>query len=269
LTLLEAFALGALQGATEFLPVSSSGHLVLAKHLVSAEALGGSVLIFDLVVHLGTLGAIVLVLRERIGRLVRAGFSLLPGGPEAAATDRRWIGLLLLGSVPTALIGLALRDPVEAMHERVVWVGAALLLTALLLAISERLGRRERGASSLRWADALWIGTVQGFAVIPGISRSGSTVAAALVRDVDGETSVEFSMLLSLPAIAGASFLEFLRAGPAQLVAGIAPLLIGFVTAFAIGIAALKLLQWIVVRRKLMPFAVYCAILGLGVIGLG
>ena len=202
-------------------------------------------------------------------KVLRAGGISMPGGPEAPEHDRRWIGLLVLGSVPTALIGLALRDPVEAMHERVVWVGGALLVTAILLAVSERLGRRDRGAESLAWTDALWIGAVQGLAVIPGISRSGSTVAAALVRDVDGETSVEFSMLLSVPAILGASLLEFVRADRAELVAGIAPLVIGFATAFAIGIAALKVLQWIVVRRKLMPFAVYCAILGVGVIALG
>ncbi len=270
LTLLEAFALGALQGATEFLPVSSSGHLVLAKSLASGRDLGGSLLLFDLVVHLGTLGAILWILRARVARLLAGLLSLLPGaGIEASPVDRRWIGLILLGSVPTAVIGLTLRDAVEAIHLQPVWVGAGLLVTAALLVLSERRGARERGSAELGWRDALWIGAVQGLAVIPGISRSGATVATALVRDVEGEAAVEFSMLLSVPAILGANLLELLRAGGDALAAAAAPLAIGFVSALAVGALALSALRWIVVRRRLLPFAAYCALLGVGVIVVG
>ncbi len=267
MTITQAVALGVLQGATEFLPVSSSGHLALAENALSSAP--RSDLLFDVVVHLGTLLAILLLLRQRVGRLLRAALSFVPGTRAADPVDRRWVGLILLGSLPTALFGLLLRDATTAMHAQPAAVGGALLVTAGILFASERFGRRTRGARELGVPDALLIGTLQGLAVLPGISRSGATVGAALWRDVDGTTAVEFSMLLSVPAVLGANALEMGRAGGEALRGEALPLLVGFAVAFATGALGLRALQWVVASRRLLPFAVYCAALGAGAIALG
>jgi len=270
LTIPQALALGVLQGATEFLPVSSSGHLALAEHLIS----GGErpALIFDIVLHLATLLAIVLVLRERLFELIRAALSYFWSGEadENTRIHRRWIWLLAAASVPTALIGLSMRDVVGDARLNPSWIGAALLVTAALLVVTERAGARNRGPGDLGIVDAIWIGTAQGLAVMPGISRSGSTIAAAITRGTDSRTAVEFSMLVSIPAILGANVLELSQGGGmASLESDLVPFGVGFVAAFVTGFLSLKALQWLVERRHLLPFAVYCTLLGLGVIALG
>jgi undecaprenyl-diphosphatase len=232
---------------------------------------GAPQLLFDVVVHLGTLAAIALVLRRRLAALIRAMPSLLPGREPAPGreTDRRWLILIALGSVPTAVIGLSLRGTVEVMHVQPRWVGPALLVTAFLLVAAERCGRRDRGPEALGLADAIIVGVAQGFGVVPGISRSGSTVAAALWRGARADVSVEFSILLSVPAVLGANVLEITGAGISTISGEILPLLVGFGAAFATGVLSLKALQWVVTRRKLLPFAVYCAVLGGGVMLFG
>ena len=267
MTLMQAVALGILQGATEFLPVSSSGHLALAESVLDAPP--REVLLFDVVVHLGTLLAILLLLRARVLRLLRAVLSFLPGAAHGDPVDRRWIGLIVLGSLPTAVIGLLLRDTTSAMHAEPAAVGGALWISAAILVASERFGTRTRGPEDLRAADALLIGAVQGLAVLPGISRSGATVGTALWRGVRAETAVEFSMLVSIPAVVGANALVLARAGSEAVRADAGPLLVGFAVAFATGVLGLRALQWVVARRRLLPFAVYCGALGTGAFFLG
>jgi undecaprenyl-diphosphatase len=269
---MQALALGVLQGATEFLPISSSGHLVLAQNLI--PGLSGPLLLFDVVVHLGTLVAIVVLLRVRIARLVLAAASLLPagwGGParEGLEVERQWIFLLAAGTLPTAIVGFGLRGLAEELLHRPAAVGLALLVTAALLVGSERFGRRTRQAGELGWIDAVAIGTAQGLAVIPGISRSGATVAVGLWRDARGDVAVEFSLLLSVPAVAGAALLVGLESAGELRAEHLAPLATGFVAALVTGMAALKALQWVVVKRRLFPFALYCAVVGIGAIALG
>jgi undecaprenyl-diphosphatase len=252
---------------TEFLPISSSGHLVLAQNLW--PSLHGSFLLFDVFLHLGTVLAILWVLRRRVGALLHAMWTVVLGRAAWNSADVRWLGLILLASVPTALLGLGLRDVAEGMQVRPNAVGAALLVTAAVLFASERRGNRRRGGEELGWVDAVAVGVAQGLSVIPGISRSGATVGTALVRDTAPEAAVEFSMLISVPAVLGASLYEGARAGLAELSAQAAPLAVGFLAAFAAGALALQALRWAVVRRRLMPFAVYCAAVGLGALSLG
>ncbi len=262
----EALGLGVLQGATEFLPISSSGHLALAQAWLGRESDSG--LLFNVIVHLGTLFAVVLVLRQRLWGLVRGALSFVFGGERDAEleTNRRWVLWILVASVPTALIGLGLRDVVIAIS--VPAVGGALVCTGFLLISAERFGGRTRGAADLGLRDALVVGVAQGLGVIPGISRSGVTIAPALWLGVRADVAVEFSILVSVPAIVGANLLEVARAGEA-LGAELLPLALGFVAAFAVGAASLRALQWVVVRRRLLPFAVYVILLGGGVMLLG
>lgn len=268
MTLWEALGLGVLQGVTEFLPISSSGHLALAQ--VWLADLGEPDLLFGVVVHLGTLLAVALVLRRRLVDLCRGAWSFVGSGGRRSEleTARRWVLLIAVATLPTAVLGLGARELVVAMNARPPWVGVALLCTALLLLGCERFGRRERGAAELTLGDALLVGVAQGFGVLPGISRSGVTVAASLFRDVRADVAVEFSLLISVPAILGANLLEALAAsGAVRGEAG--PLAVGFAAAFATGAASIKALQWAVGRRRLIPFASYCALLGAGAVALG
>jgi undecaprenyl-diphosphatase len=269
LTLSQALGLGVLQGVTEFFPISSSGHLVLAQNLW--PGLEDPSLLFNVVVHLGTTAAIVVVLRRRVAALLRAAVVLpfTSTGRRADPVEVRWIGLIILASIPTAAIGLALRGVVGGMQTRPGWVGVALLVTAATLFGVNRYGRRARGAAELGWLDAVIVGVTQGLAVIPGLSRSGVTVAAGLVRHTRAEVAVEFSMLISIPAILGANLLEGARAGTSQLSLDAAPLLVGLIAAFVAGALSLKVLQWAVSQRRLAGFAVYCGVLGLGALSLG
>ena len=267
MTLLQALLLGVLQGVTEFLPVSSSGHLALVQYFM--PGISTPFLLFEVVVHVGTLCAIGLVLRARILALGVAACSFLSRSVAGDPVDRRWIVLIAVASVPTAAIGLVLRGPVETALDRPALVGGALLVTALLLLVSERVGRRKRGPEELRAVDALWIGFAQGISVFPGISRSGATIAAGLWRDARGEVAVEFSLLASIPAVAGATLLVALAGDHSAVRADLAPLAVGFISAFATGVLALRGLQWAVAKRKLLPFAGYCGLVGVGAIALG
>lgn len=265
MTLSQALGLGALQGVTEFLPISSSGHLVLARSLWSGA--DSPQLLFDVVVHLGTLAAIVLILHRRIAALLIALLQLPRRGADSP--DVRWIGLIALACVPTALIGYGMRDWVEGMQTHPAWVGAALMVTAALLLWADRFPSPSRGHAEVGWADALVVGVVQGLAVIPGISRSGATVVAALSRDVRGDAAVEFSMLISIPAVIGANLLEGSRVGMGALSAEAGPLVVGFISALLAGAVSLRALMWAVQRRRLRPFAAYCAVVGLAAVTLG
>lgn len=269
MTLLQALLLGTLQGLTEFLPISSSGHLALVQSVL--PGLSMPLLLFDVVVHLGTLTAILLGLRRRVLALLRGAVSLLPGvsGDADLHTERRWILLIAVATLPTAIVGLTLKGPTEAMLHRPAWVGAALLVTAAVLVLSERLGRRMRGEGELRVPDALLVGLAQGLAVIPGISRSGVTIGSALWRDVRGEVAVEFSLLVSIPGILGATLLVVIE-NAGHISAGyVGPLAVGFLSALLSGLLALRVLQWVVARRRLLPFAGYCGLLGIGAIVFG
>ena len=183
----DAILLGILQGATEFLPVSSSGHLVLAQHLLGDfEQVG---VLFDVLLHLGTLVAVVIYFWSDLSGLT----SSLWRRDDAAKQQRFMVGLLIAGSVPTAIIGLSFRDFFVGLFERPAIVCAMLLVTGSLLWLAERLRNSEQARKEMTWADAILVGAVQGCAIIPGISRSGSTIAALLLRGVDGETAARFS----------------------------------------------------------------------------
>ena len=254
---------------TEFLPVSSSGHLALAEiWLPGAERPG---LLFDVVVHLGTLGAVVWLLRERLGALGRGALGYVPGVARdpALEVERRWLVLIVVACVPTAILGLLLQGSVERLRTEPASVGAFLLATAAILLVSERLGSRARGDAEVGVVDALLVGTAQGLAVLPGLSRSGATIATALVRDLRAGVAVELSMLISLPAILGASLLVGIQRGGELGATDLVPLAAGFAAAFASGYLSLRALMWVVAQRRFLWFAAYCAIVGVGAIAIG
>lgn len=255
MTLTEALLLGALQGATEFLPVSSSGHLALAQHLIAGFNQPG--IVFDVTLHVGTLLAIVLY----FWRDLRGLGTCLWRRDRDAAVERRLLLLLVAGSIPTAIIGLALKDLVEAMFESPQLVAGMLLATGTLLFIADRYRPGIRGEASLTTADAVLTGIAQGVAIIPGISRSGSTIVALLLRGVSGETAARFSFLLSIPAVGGAALLSLKDAehlAPGEW----AVYLAGAGVALTVGMLAIHVLLGVLRRRRLGWFALYCWLVG-------
>jgi len=245
---LQSLLLGILQGLTEFLPVSSSGHLVLLQlWLADAFAFGANAVAFDLALHVATLIPVLWFYRSDVTTLARS--------PHRHG---RYIGLLFLATIPTALIGLLLKDTFEALFHTPRAVAVALFVTATLLASTRWTDRTRAETRALTPATAVVIGLAQGLAITPGISRSGSTIAAALLLGVGRAEAARFSFLLSVPAILGASILVAKDgvAFPADLWV---PLVLGFVAAGSVGYAALRWLVHLVKRGALHRFAFYVA----------
>jgi undecaprenyl-diphosphatase len=267
MNLFKAVFLGVLQGATEFLPVSSSGHLVLVPWLLGWAPSG---LAFDAVVHWGTALAVVIyfwrdwvTLAEATVRFLMQAFNLRERQPQVAE-DARLVGLIIVGTIPGALLGYLLEDFFEQMFARPAAAAGFLLVTAALLIASERLGRRERELEGLRWLDGLIIGLAQAMAIFPGISRSGATIAAGLVQGLKREPAARFSFLLSTPIIFGAGLLKVVDlAQMGGLAAQIPTLIAGFVAAVIVGLGCIHFLLSYVQRHRLYIFAAYCAIAGI------
>ena len=248
MSLFEAVFLGIIQGLTEFLPISSSGHLVIFQHLLGVND-GG--LIFEVVVHFGTLLAVLAVYWKDIAALVTKPF-------------QKYNLLLIAATVPTAIIGLSLDELFETMFTSVKVVGISLLITGVLLAVAELLARRQEGADIKKFGHAVLIGTGQALAITPGISRSGTTIALGMMLGLNRETAARFSFILSIPAILGATLLKtkdlFLYPLPTV---EIIPYLVGAVCAALSGFLAIKLLLSILRKGRLFYFSIYCWLLGL------
>lgn len=255
MTFLDAILLGILQGATEFLPVSSSGHLVLAQHLLGDFQQPG--VLFDVLLHIGSMVAVILYFWRDLTGLV----SSLWRRDEMAKQQRFMVCLLIAGSIPTAAIGLLFKDFFIGLFERPAIVCVMLLVTGSLLWLAERLRNREHSRTEMTFVDAVVVGAVQGCAIIPGISRSGSTIAVLLLRGVDGETAARFSFLLALPAVCGAALLSFKDLD--SIASGsVFPYLAGTIAALATGLVCIHLLMGIIRRRRLHWFALYCWFVG-------
>ncbi len=246
----EAALLGLLQGITEFLPVSSSGHLVIAQSLLGVEIPGAG---FEIAVHVATAGSVAVAYRKRLLRMLR-------GIARGVRKEVRYAALILLSAAPAGLLGAGFGEAIQPVFESTRIVGGALLLTGVvLLSMKRALGRASlRGPGA---QDAIWMGLAQAFAVIPGISRSGATLACGVWRGVRPSEAAAFSFLMSLPVIGGAALLktpEFLREGVA---AGPA-LVLGAVLAFSSGIVAISIFRRVLSARVFHRFGPYALALG-------
>lgn len=255
MTLAQALFLGLLQGLTEFFPVSSSGHLAIAQHFIEGFEQPG--VLFDVMLHVGTMFAVIIYFWRDIRAIAASPFRR----SGDSGVHRKMLLLIVVGSIPTAVLGLTFKDFFEGLFDNLVVVSSMLLLTGTLLFVSERFRRGTRKQGQLTLGDALVAGTVQGLAIIPGISRSGSTIASLLLKGVDGETAARFSFLLALPAVFGAALLSLrhLHAVPQ----GELPLyLAGTAMAFVSGYISIRFLLAIIRRRRLFGFALYCWAVG-------
>jgi undecaprenyl-diphosphatase len=253
-TALQAVLWGVLQGLTEFLPVSSSGHLVLVPWLVGATVPG---LGYDVAVHLGTLLAVLVVLRRDIGALLVALWRIVRRRRIEGPTQRLVVWLVL-ATIPAAVLGALYGDAVEAMLGRPAIIAGLLIVTGVLLLVGEWAARQNRRLDGLRWPDALLIGLAQAVALAPGISRSGATMSAGLWRGLERAEAARFSFLLSVPIILGAAASRLLGSSAGVGASHASLFALGFAAAALSGGAALWFLLRHVRLRSLRPFAFYC-----------
>jgi undecaprenyl-diphosphatase len=261
MSIIEAIVLGLVQGITEFVPVSSSGHLVLVPWLLDWESPG---LVFDTIVHWGTLVAVLAFFwrdwMALITAWVRGLFRWNWEDPQA-----RLMWLLILGSIPAAVIGFALEGFFESLFGEPLWVSVFLLVTAGVLALSERLGQRLRESDDLGWLDATVIGFGQAAAIAPGISRSGATMAVGLLRGLKRPAAARFSFLLATPIIFGAGLFQVLDLfGTADPMEQLPVLVAGFLAAAISGYLCIWGLLRYLQRGRLYLFSIYCALAGVG-----
>lgn len=242
----ESLLLGAVQGLTEFLPVSSSGHLVIFQHFLGITQ---NSLTFDIFVHLGTLVAVFIAFRKDILYILRHPFNKLTY-------------LIVVGCIPAGLAGFFLKPYFEQAFESILVVGLGLLFTGFILMVSEYLSKRDFGLKTeteTSYKDVIFIGIIQAIAIIPGISRSGSTIAGGLLAGLDREFAARYSFLLSIPVILGAAVAEL----KSVLVEGIdqamiIPYIAGPLMAAVFGLLAIKLVMGLVKKGRLSVFSYYC-----------
>ncbi len=243
-----AVILGVVQGIAEFLPISSSGHLVIADALLreySNSSAPTESVTMGIALHFGTLLSILVVYRDDLIKLL---------------TDKRLMTLIVIATIPVGLVGVLLKDYVDEAFGSPLLAGCALLVTAAFLLIGRRLQTSGRKLSDMTIGTASLIGIFQAIAIIPGISRSGSTIAAGMATGLNREHAARFSFLIAIPAIGGASVVQMkdLFTGEAALPASPWPLILGTAVAFIVGLAALRLLIRLVVADRLHLFAYYC-----------
>lgn len=255
MTTLQALLLGIVQGLTEFLPVSSSGHLVIFQHLLGVQE---PPFTFDILVHWGTLVAVFIAFWDDIVKIIKRPFCKLTY-------------LIIVGCIPAALAGVLLQPLFEKAFESLLVVGLGLIFTGFILLLSEKLSRRSLGfvtEDEASYLDVLLVGLLQAIAIIPGISRSGSTIAGGLLAGFDRNFAARFSFLLSIPVILGAGILElkdfFVSGIPAN---NIMPYVVGPVAAAVFGLLAIKLVMRMVRQGRLAVFSYYCWAVGLIALG--
>ena len=256
---LQALILGIVQGLTEFLPVSSSGHLEIGHALLGTS--GEENLTFAILVHVATVLSTLVILWREVAKLFQGTFSTIRWNAE-----KDYVAKILVSMIPVFVVGMFFKDQVEAFFGNgLLLVGICLLITALLLALSEWLQRKRQGLGhEVTYKDAIIIGIAQACAVLPGLSRSGSTIATGLLCGVKKESVAQFSFLMVLIPILGEALLDTMKLLKGELTSdlGVVPAVVGFLAAFATGCFACRFMIEIVRRQRLIWFALYCAIIG-------
>ncbi len=248
LDLVQAIILAIIQGLTEWLPVSSSAHLAIAQILMKVEV----PIIFDILLHIGTLIAVVVYFRKTIIEMIRSIVKF-----DRRDENFKMAGFVVLASIPTAIIGFSFKGFFEASFSNPFSIGIALIMTGTFFMVCEK----RLGSAKITAKNAILIGIAQGIAVMPGISRSGSTIGTGLFLGVEREKATRFSFLLSIPAILGAAFFEGKDASFAGLDVGIVA--VSIIVAGIVGYLSIEFMMKYVKRKGLLPFAKYCWVFGI------
>ena len=267
---LQAIIMGLVQGLAEFLPVSSSGHLVLSKFILGADL--GTSAFFEILLHVGTLGAVFIFYWQDVLNLIKEGLLLIKDcvlfvfkqKMVEMYLERKMLVFIIVASIPTAVLGLLMETFLEDLFlSSVIAVGFALLVTGTMLRLIRKMPQGRKTLKEMKGRDALTIGIVQGIATIPGISRSGSTVTAGIFCGLDKEFAFRFSFLMSIPAILGAAVLKLLDVDAADLAANAGPYLVGMLVSGIVGYASIRWLKKLIQKDQFHYFGYYCLAVGL------
>ena len=254
---LHAIILGIVEGVTEFLPISSTGHLTIVEGLLGYQVDDPGMTAFTAVIQVGAILAAVIYFWRDIVRLAAAWFRGVLSKAERDNPDYRMGWNVIIGSIPIAVVGLALQDVIEGPFRNLWVVVAALIGWSAVLWFADHRGSGERGEDTVTWKDALVIGGVQCFALIPGVSRSGATISAALLRGIDRVTATRLSFFFGIPALAAAGAMQVVtQAGNISTTVGWWPVLIGTVVSFVVGYASIAWLLRFVASNKFTGFVV-------------
>lgn len=271
MTYLQAVILGLVQGLAEFLPISSSGHLAILENFFGIKE--NSMLFFAVMLHFGTLLSVFVVFWKDIVELFKELILTIKDliGRKGLRLDERPIRklgvMIIVSCIPTAIIGFAFGDIFEGIYSKPILIGVMFIITGLLLLAAETWGGGNRNINNLNYRNSIFIGIVQGLAIIPGISRSGSTLFASLLCKLDREFAVKFVFLISIPTILGSFILELpdgLKEGVSGQMWG--PIIVGMLVAFLSGLFAVKVMLKVVANKKLKYFSIYLFVLAAAVI---
>ncbi len=276
MSIISAVLLGLLQGLTEFLPVSSSGHLAIFQNLFSIGNGVEDLFLFDILLHLGTLLAVFAAFYKDIIKLVKEGFGIIGDffiNVFGKLTHKKWkriirtgyrkfVMLVIVSTIPTGIIGILLKDLVEECSKTLIMPGIFLVMTAIILLIADRSKEGDKTPKDATYIDAALIGTSQGIATLPGISRSGTTITLALICGFEKRFAVKYSFIMSIPAVLGAAVLEIKDAAEAK-VAFDPVYLLGMVVAAVSGYVAIKVMLNAVKNKRFLFFAIYCLLIGI------
>ena len=268
MTYLTAFLLGLVQGVAEFLPISSSGHLAIAQNLLGMQEAGSVPEFFDVLLHLGTLIAVFAAYWKDICEMVVELFRGIGdlahrSTPSPVPPARRLILLIVVGTLPLFAV-LPIRKAVQGLSDNMVFVGAALIVTGILLFLCDRVRKGRKTERSATWVDALLVGVGQAVATLPGVSRSGMTITAGCFVGYERRFAVRFSFLLSIPAVLGANILSVGDAVQAGINGAEVPMyLVGVVTAAVVGHLCIRLLKYVADKGRFGAFAYYCWAVGI------
>lgn len=253
MTILESIILGILQGLTEFLPVSSSGHLTLIQNLMGHKDVP---LLYDILLHVASLMAVMIFFRRKIADLFNGTFNF-----KEYSDQHKYLVLLIISTAVTGVMLFVTKPVMLVMRETPVFLSGAFLFTAIMLFTAQFFLKKKLEKKEITWADAVFIGFFQGIAVLPGVSRSGSTITAALFRKINSQDAVEYSFMLAIPAILGALVLESAKGSFSAIDPVVA--LSGFTASFLASMIALKFLVFMIKKTMMYPFGIYLGILAL------
>jgi undecaprenyl-diphosphatase len=267
MTIIQAIILGIIQGLSEFIPISSSAHLVITQSILGWKIPDQEAFIFDVLVHLGTLVAVIIYFRKELWQILLAVFSGIANRRPFAENAARLGWIIILATIPAVIAGFLFQSQVEQAFSSPLIAGIFLLVTAVLLFLAEIIGNRRKKLEDITWKDGLVIGLFQAISLLPGISRSGSAITGGMVRNLDRPSSARFSFLLSIPAIFGAVALASvdLIQSP-NFGIQIPTLIVGFIASGLVGYLSIRWLLSYLTKRPLYIFSIYCLVVSIIII---
>ena len=263
---IDAIILGIVEGLTEFLPVSSTGHLTIAEKALGLPLDDPAITAYTAVIQMGAIAAVILYFHRDIWRIAAAWGKGLVRPEYRGHFDHRFGWYIIVGSIPIGIVGFLAKDVISGPLRSLWWVGAALVLWSAVMVYAERVGTQKRGERDLTMADSIFVGLLQCVALVPGISRSGATISAGLVRGLDRVTATRLSFFLSIPALTAAGLYELKDVVGSDI--GIGPTLVGTAVSFVVAYAAVAWLLKFVAGHPITWFVPYRLVLGFGLLAL-